>query len=135
VEGLEVSPAKEIERLRRKVAQLERKLAEARELATVSALEQEDDCTTTVVARIAALGFEQTPKLSWQAGSAAQAEWRRQHGSQPPKANTAKVNGHGAHCHARYPVEWRDTLDRIIRECVTGDPRQCVLPFDRSASL
>tara|TARA_R110000868_G_scaffold175298_1_gene412275 strand:- start:109 stop:504 length:396 start_codon:yes stop_codon:yes gene_type:complete len=119
----------EMARLRSRVVTLERELAEARRLATVAVLEQEDASSTTVVARIAALGIEHTPRLAWQAGAAAQAEWRRLHHEQPPKANTAKVSGTGAHCHARYPVEWADTLDRIIRGCAHGDARQCVLPL------
>lgn len=93
----------------------------------VDALHREDATTTTVVARIAALGFAHSNHLAWVAGAAAQRAWRRRCGRQPVKANTTKGRGHGAHCHARYPLSWRDELDAIVRACANDAPTQGVL--------
>lgn len=92
-------------------------------------LDQEDADTTTVVARIHAVGVEHTKRLAWHAGSAVRAEWEREHHSLPPKANTAKVSGRGSHCHARYPRSWAERIDAIVRGLAGGSTVQTSLPF------
>jgi hypothetical protein len=95
--------------------------------------EQEDATTTTVAARVNALGLTRSNALTWAAGAAVRRAWLNAHGSLPPKANTAKSSGHGSHCHARYPTSWRERIDSIILACAGSDPRQLSL-FDEVAT-
>ncbi len=128
----------ELERLRAENAALrdalasrDREIAHLRAVAGVSdVLLREDEHTTTVVARIAALGYASDKHLAWRCGSAAQAAWRRRNGTQPPKANTSKTRGGGNHCHARYPIAWRDELDRIIHATAGNAPSQGTLDLN-----
>ena len=96
-------------------------------LDVLAVYEQEDATTTTVVARVRALGLQRTNALAWAAGAAVRQAWLSAHGSLPPKANTAKSTGTGSHCHARYPLSWRGRIDEIIRACAGDDPRQLSL--------
>ena len=107
--------------LRAEVARLRDEVARSTQ---VDALDREDATTTTVVARIHALGFAYSKHLAWTCGTAAQRAWRRRCGRQPPKANTTKGSGHGAHCHARYPLSWRAELDAIVAACAGDAPTQ-----------
>lgn len=91
--------------------------------------EHEDAGSTTVIARIAALGIAYSPRLAWRAGSAVRAVWERRHGELPPKANTRKRNGRGNHCHARYPLAMTAEIDAIIRETAGCAPTQPSLPL------
>ena len=109
---------------------LRAELARLRSSAPIDVLavyDQEDAESTTVVARIAALGLTRSNALSWAAGAAVREEWLKTHKSLPPKANTAKSSGHGSHCHARYPLSWCARIDGIIRACAGNDPRQLSL--------
>lgn len=96
-------------------------------LDVLAVYEQEDATTTTVVARVRALGLQRTNALTWAAGAAVRQAWLSALGSLPPKANTAKSTGTGSHCHARYPLAWRGRIDDIIRACAGNDPRQLSL--------
>lgn len=107
--------------LRAEVARLRDEVARSTQ---VDALDREDATTTTVVARIHALGFAYSKHLAWTCGTAAQRAWRRRCGRQPMKANTTKGSGHGAHCHARYPISWRAELDAIVAACAGDAPTQ-----------
>lgn len=75
---------------------------------------QEDAVTTTVVARIRALGVPPSRGLAWRVGSDVRRAWEKEHGTLPLKANTAKVTGKGSHCHARYPLSWAPRIDAAI---------------------
>ena len=123
------------------VAEVRRLRAEVERLRSISArstgttldvlavYEQEDDATTTVAARVSALGVRRSNALTWAAGATVRRAWLRAFGSLPPKANTSKTSGHGSHCHARYPTSWRGRIDEIVLACAGSDPRQLSL-FD-----
>lgn len=97
-------------------------------------LPHQDTRTTTVIGRIAALGLfagdpEKRKRLAWEAGGIAQRAWRQRYGNQPPKHNTLKASGRGAHCHARYPMDWCKKLDEIIMLCAGVSPTQPSFAF------
>lgn len=98
-----------------------------RAMAPLDVHAQEDEGTTTVVARIKALGVRGGRKFAWRVGSVVRAAWEKQHGSLPVKANTAKVSGHGSHCHARYPLSWVPRIDAIVAfHAGTEGPQGCL---------
>ena len=123
------------------VAEVRRLRAEVERLRSISArstgttldvlavYEQEDDATTTVAARVSALGVRRSNALTWAAGATVRRAWLRAFGSLPPQANTSKTSGHRSHCHARYPTSWRGRIDEIVLACAGSDPRQLSL-FD-----
>ena len=88
---------------------------------TGETLPQEDEETTTVVARILALGVADgkdrmwRKRLAWSVGRAIEKAWFSEMRKPPTKANTVKSNGTGSHCHARYPVSWSKKIDDVIR--------------------
>jgi hypothetical protein len=88
---------------------------------TGETLPQQDDSTTTVVARITASGVAigkdnvWRKRLAWSVGRAIEKAWVAETRSPPTKANTVKSNGNGSHCHARYPISWSKKIDDVIK--------------------
>jgi hypothetical protein len=85
-----------------------------RATSPLSVHEQEDATSTTVVARIRALGVPNSKRLAWNVGAAVRRSWTKTYGTLPVKANTMKVSGTGSHCHARYPLAWALRIDQLI---------------------
>jgi glycogen debranching enzyme len=75
------------------------------------------------------LGIEPTPAQAWSVGSRMAAQYQEAFGIQPPKDNRPKTNGHGSHCFALYPPNWRKRIEAEIRLVVDMDKRQAAL-FD-----
>ena len=85
---------------------------------------------SSVVDRVRALGLEVHKSLTWPAGDAVRDEWGRRHGRLPEKALRRKASGTGSHCFAIYPPEFRDEMDRIIREVSDEVESEAAKQFD-----
>ncbi len=108
------------------IAEIERLQA----LAPLDVHEQEDSVTTTVVARIRALGIGSDRRLAWRVGAMVRDSWQKCYGQLPTKANTTKVSGTGSHCHARYPHAWAPRIDdMILHTCGDDGGTQGVFPW------
>lgn len=101
-------------RLRVENQRLREENARLRAASPPSVHEKEDATSTTVVARIRALGVVNNKRLAWNIGAAVRRSWTKTHGTLPVKANTTKVSGTGSHCHARYPLSWAPRIDQLI---------------------
>ena len=63
-----------------------------RAASPLSVHEQEDATSTTVVARIRALGVPGDKRLAWNVGAAVRRSWTKSYGTLPVKANRAHAS-------------------------------------------
>lgn len=82
------------------------------------------DTRITVPQVFAAMGITPTNEQSWSVGNRMQNLYKLEHDEQPPKDNRPKSSGHGSHCFALYPAEWRPKIEAEIRKLVAAERSQ-----------
>lgn len=70
----------------------------------------------TVIEVFKSMGLEPSPDVTWPVGAAVRDRFLKRYGRLPSKELRPKTSGHGSHCFAVYPDDWRPLIVDIIKK-------------------